>query len=397
MTAPLTLPLEPHQRSGLPAWTYHSAAMTELEKRELFATHWQIAGHVSDIPEPGDFLTHDYANERALVLRDGDGVLRAFHNLCRHRGARVVADEAGQCKGALVCPFHGWVYELDGTLRGPARPSSFGQMDRSQFGLIAMELEVWHGFLFVRARPGPQPSVAELLAPVEAELAPFRMETLIPAEGYYQGDLPVNWKSVRDVDNEGYHVAMAHPALHDLYGAGYRDEVLANGLGRSVAPYNDHGGRRWSVRQYRKLAQPAAHLPDWAQNRWAYYGLFPNNVIGVTPESVQFYQEFPIDARNTRLRGRTYRFPHETRRQRAARYLAKRIDRETYQEDIQLSVWSDEAMRSSAFAGFHLSDHEIGVRAQHDLLRLTLPVTQLADHPGEEHVAARNAELAAQS
>jgi len=397
MREALDTPLRDDQRTGLPAWTYHSPALTELEKKELFATHWQIAGHVSDIPEPGGFLAFDFADERALVLRDSRGEVRAFHNLCRHRGARVVAEPAGRCKGALVCPFHGWVYNLDGSLRGPARPSSFGKMDRSRFGLIEMELEIWHGFLFVRARPGPQPPVAELFARFDAELAPFRMETLVPAQGYYHGEVPVNWKSVRDVDNEGYHVAMAHPALQDLYGEGYRDEVMAQGMNRAVAPYNDHTGRRWSVRHYRTLAEPAAHLPDWAQARWAYYGLFPNNVIGVTPESVQFYQDFPIDTRNTRLRGRTYRFPSETRRQRAARYLACRIDRETYQEDIRLSMWSDEAMRSSAFPGFHLSDHEIGVRAHHDGLREALPVLQLEENPGESRMVETNERLACQS
>ena len=390
MTDALAPPLARDQRTGLPAWTYHSPALTELEKKELFATHWQIAGHVSDIPEPGDFLSFDFADERALILRDEDGIVRAFHNLCRHRGARVVAEAAGQCRGALVCPFHGWVYNLDGSLRGPARPSSFGQMDRSRFGLIAMELEIWHGFLFVRARPGPQPAVVRIMEPVAAELAPLALDTLVAAQGYYHGEVPVNWKSVRDVDNEGYHVAMAHPALQDLYGEGYRDEVLPLGLSRSVAPYNAHAGRRWSVRHYRALAEPAAHLPGWARDRWVYYGLFPNNVIGVTPESVQFYQDFPIDTRTTRLRGRTYRFREESRRQRAARYLAMRIDRETYQEDIQLSVWSDEAMRSSAFPGFHLSDHEIGVRAHHDALRQALPVVQLDESPGEARMAEAN-------
>jgi len=379
-------PLRPDQRLGLPAWTYHSPALTELEKKAIFATHWQIAGHVSDLPRPGDWLAFDFADERALVLRDEGGTLRAFHNLCRHRGARVVAGDGGHCTGALVCPFHGWVYNLDGSLRGPARPASFGGLDRAEFGLIAMELQVWHGFLFVRARPGPQPDVADLLAPFEAEIAPLRLETLLPASGYYSGEIPVNWKSVRDVDNEGYHVAMAHPALQDLYGAEYRDTVLPGGLSRSLAPFNPHPGRRWSVRRYRALIDPAPHLPEFARARWAYYGLFPSNVIAVTPESVQFYQDFPLTARCTLLRGRTYRFPAETRRRRAARYLAQRIDRETYQEDIRLSVWSDEAMRSSAFPGFHLSDLELGVRAHHDALRALLPVMAEPAPPGEDRL-----------
>ena len=393
MTLPLTVPLSEEQRTGLPAWTYRSPALLELEKKEVFASHWQIAGHVSDLPEAGDFLAFDFADERALILRGEDGTIRALHNLCRHRGARVVAAASGRCRNALVCPFHGWVYNLDGSLRGPARPSSFGTMDRSRFGLIPMELEIWHGFVFVRARPGPQPPVSELFAPYDAELAPFHLAAMVPAAAHYSGEVPVNWKSVQDVDNEGYHVAMAHPALQDLYGSGYGIEVGSAGIGKSTGPFNPHGGRRWSVRRYRSICEPAAHLPEAAWARWAYYSLFPNNVLAVTPESVQFYQTVPLDVGRTRLRGRVYRFRKESRRQKAARYLAQRIDRETYGEDIQLSVWSDEAMRSSAFQGFHLSDHEIGVRAHHDALRAVVPVLSLPDSPGEDRIATANADL----
>jgi phenylpropionate dioxygenase-like ring-hydroxylating dioxygenase large terminal subunit len=393
MTAPLAAPLRDDQRAGLPGWAYHSPALLDLERREVFATHWQVAGHVADLPRPGDWIAFDWADERALVLRGEDGTLRAFHNLCRHRGARVAAGEAGHCRNALVCPFHGWVYNLDGTLRGPARPASFGAMDRARFGLVPMEMEVWQGLIFLRARPGPQPPVAELLAPFEAELAPFALAAMLPAGPPFAAEVPVNWKSVRDVDNEGYHVAMAHPALQDLYGAGYRDEVLGNGLSRSIGPFDAHPPRRWSVRLYRALGDPAPGLPPEARSRWAYYGIFPNTVIAVAPESVQVYHESPLAPRRSLLRGRAFRFARETRRQRLARYLAARIDRETYQEDIRLSVWSDEAMRSSAFPGFHLSDHEIALRAHHDALRAVLPVLGLPESPGEDRMAATNAAL----
>ena len=158
-------------RSGLPAWTYHSQALFELEKAEIFPKTWQVAGHSSDIPAPGDWLTFDMLGENGLVMRGQDGVIRAFHNLCRHRGARVVDGVQGHCKGAMVCPFHGWVYNTDGSLRGAALPTSFGQMDRSKFGLKPVELEVFHGFLFLRFQPGPQPSVATLLSPYDADFS----------------------------------------------------------------------------------------------------------------------------------------------------------------------------------------------------------------------------------
>ena len=134
-------------RSGLPGWCYHSDALLELEKQHVFREHWQIACHVSDVPEPGNYITMDVVGERALILRDQDGTVRGFHNICRHRGSRVVADEKGTCRNALVCPFHGWVYNLDGTLRGAARPRSFPPLNKQEFGLIALDIEVWMGFV----------------------------------------------------------------------------------------------------------------------------------------------------------------------------------------------------------------------------------------------------------
>ena len=381
-------------RRGLPGWCYHSDALLELEKEHVFRQHWQIACHVSDVPEPGNYITMDVVGERALILRGQDGAIRGFHNICRHRGSRVVADDKGTCRNALVCPFHGWVYNLDGTLRGAARPRSFPPLDKQAFGLIPLELEVWMGFVFVRFRPGPQPSVAELMQPFADELGQYGTETMVPTHGIWTQESPVNWKSVRDVDNEGYHVAMAHPALQDLYGSTYYDEPFVNGLCRSFATYNPHAGRRWSVRQYVKVAPEATHLPERLRKAWIYFGLFPNAVIAVTPESVQFYQEFPLSTGKTLLRGAIYRYPDETREQRLARYLAFRIDRDTQSEDVQLTIWSNESMTSKAFGGFYLSDLEYGVRTHHDHLRAVLPVITLEQAPREDEMALINATMA---
>ena len=380
-------------RSGLPGWCYHSPALLELEKQHVFREHWQIACHVSDIPEPGNYLAMDVVGERALILRGQDGAVRAFHNICRHRGSRLVADEKGSCRNALVCPFHGWVYNLDGTLRGAARPKSFPPLDKNEFALKALECEVWQGFVFIRFAPGPQPSVADLMKPFEEELAHYRAEEMVPTGDIWTQETPVNWKSVRDVDNEGYHVAMAHPALQDLYGSTYYDEPFVDGLCRSFATYNPHAGRRWSVRNYVRISPENIRLPQRLRKAWIYFGLFPNAVIAVTPETVQFYQEFPLGVGRSLLRGGIYRYRQEQRAHRLARYLASRIDRDTQAEDVQLTVWSNEAMTSNAFAGFYLSDLEYGVRTHHDHLRKVLPVVTLKEAPGEEDMAEANAEL----
>jgi phenylpropionate dioxygenase-like ring-hydroxylating dioxygenase large terminal subunit len=247
------------------------------------------------------------------------------------------------------------------------------------------------GFIFIRFRKGgPQPSVAELLAPIEPEFAHYRAADMVPSWGIWTQTTPVNWKSVRDVDNEGYHVAMAHPALQDLYGATYYDEPFLDGVSRSFATYNPHAGRRWSVRQYVKIAPRPPELPEDLREAWVYYGIFPNAVIAATPETVQFYQEFPLTTGETLLRGAIYRYRDETREQAAARYLAYRIDRDTMAEDVQLSVWSNESMLSEAFGGFYLSDLEYGVRTHHDHLRRQVPVLDLETAPDEKDMAALN-------
>jgi phenylpropionate dioxygenase-like ring-hydroxylating dioxygenase large terminal subunit len=384
-------------RRGLPGWSYHSQALLELEKEHVFRNHWQIVGHVSDMPNAGDYLALDIVGERALVVRGKDGVVRGFHNLCRHRGSRVVADNKGNCKNALVCPFHGWVYNLDGTLRGAARPRSFPDLDKTEFGLAPLELEIWMGFIFVRFRKGPQPSVAELLQPIESEISHYRIGEMLPAYGFWSQKTPVNWKSVRDVDNEGYHVAMAHPALQDLYGSTYFDEPFKNGVSRSFATYNPHAGRRWSVRNYVRISPEATHLPEHLRKAWIYYGIFPNMVLALTPETAQFYQEFPLSTGQTLLRGAIYRYADESREQAAARYLALRIDRETTAEDVQLSVWSNESMLSDAFEGFYLSDLEYGVRTHHDHLRRMLPILQLESAPEEKDMWGLNEALQSRS
>jgi phenylpropionate dioxygenase-like ring-hydroxylating dioxygenase large terminal subunit len=373
-------------RQGLPAWAYHSKALFALEREKLFLTHWQVVGHVSNLPNPGDWLTYDILGERAMVMRGKDGVVRAFHNLCRHRGARVVDGESGHCKGAIVCPFHGWVYNLDGTLRGAAQPTSFGEMKREDFGLKPIELQTFHGFLFIRFASGPQPDIATLFAPFDADFAAYGLQDVVP----------VNWKSVRDVDNEGYHVALAHPGLQDLYGRTYRDHYLENGLSMSIGWFGDVPGKLWSVRHYAKISPPRPDLPKHLQRAWTYYGLFPNQVFSMTPEGVQFYHDIPINEGVTRLTGKAYRWPNETREQRLARYLAYRIDRDTSVEDQQLSIWSNESMRSDAFEGFHLSDLEYGLRRHHDGLRSLLPVLTLAKAPPEDRIAALNEEMTCQ-
>ena len=395
MTVDIALPKD-WDRSGLPGWAYFSQELFDLECETLFKTHWQFVCHVNEAADIGAYVTFDVAGERALVIRGHDGILRAFHNLCRHRGSRIVPEARGVCNKAMVCPYHGWAYNLDGGLRGIANRDSFPPMQAEKWGLKPLEMEIWNGLVFIRFQAGPQPSVAEVLARFDDEIAPYDLANMVPTDSNSMDDLlPVNWKSVRDVDNEGYHVRQAHPGLHQLYGDGYFDEPYVNGTSRSVGTFNEAYGHRWSVRKYREILPEADRLPLHQRRQWIYFGMFPNFVLGLYPDSVIYYQEVPQSAEQTVQRGMCYRRAKESREMKAARYLSGRIDRDTAEEDQMLMVWSCEATKSSAYDGVILSDLEYGVKTYHDHLRQLLPVMEQPVPPKPGQMAHVNDTLLA--
>ena len=372
----------------LAPWTYFDDELLALESDTLFKRNWQLVGHVSDVPNGGDYKTFDMLGERALVIRGDDGQLRAFHNVCRHRGSRVVAADDGNCARSIVCPFHGWSYQLDGRLRGIPSADKFPEMDRATLGLIPLDIEVWRGFVFIRF-DGAGVSVAELMSPLEEQLEPFRLEELQPIGGAYAEEVPVNWKSLHDIDNEGYHVAVGHPSLNSLL-CDYRDEFYPHGVATSHARIGEQPSLHWSVARYQKLKTSFDHLPASHQRCWFYWSLFPNLSMAVYPESFEFYMSVPLDVERTLMVGSYYALPDERRETRAARYLNQRINREVAREDYQLVRWSYEAMRSSVFPRNRLSEIEYGVASFHHRIREAIPVAGEEKAPSSGRVQATN-------
>ena len=381
-------------RRGLPGWSYFSEELTRLEQEELFRKTWQLAGHKGDIPEAGDYFCFDMLGERAVLLRGRDGVVRAFHNICPHRGSRVFDKPTGRVGAVISCPFHGWCFNHDGTLRSPAQPHSFPPLEDLQRALPLLEMEEWFGFLFVRFKPSTQPSISDIMAPHKNELEPYFSRPLNSSKNFWHFETAVNWKAVRDVDNEGYHVERAHPALNDLYGGLYQDGAYIGGTSRTVGRFNKKEGGLWSVRNYKRILPNMPHLPESHHRLWIYIGVFPNVVLTFYPDSIGFYQEFPLSARHSYQRGAVYGYADEDRATRVARYLSSRIDRNTTEEDIQLTIWSCEAALSSAYQGVCLSDLEYGVRSHHDHLRAVLPVLFLDEEPPAGQLEKVNQDLA---
>ena len=376
----------------LAPWTYHNQEFLDLEIEHLFKPNWILAGHISKLARPRDYITFDGFGERALIIRGNDNRIRAFHNVCRHRGARLIEGHGSNCPHALSCPFHGWTYDLTGNLIAVPAKNTFENLIESENGLIPVDLEIWMGFVFIRFKSGGK-SLKEILAPVEHLVSPYHIDRVqeVPCTSY-QELRPYNWKVVHDIDNEGYHVPVGHPTLQQLYGQNYSDGMVGN-IAVSKGYLNDKAGKLWSVRQYQNLLPRFDHLPDDHQRLWLYIGVFPNLVIGLYPDSVEFYMTIPESLTTTRYIGGTYGLPDARREIQSVRYLNRRINRITEAEDEKFVRWMQAGMKSSAFPEQRLSTLEQGVSNFHKDIEKILPVARLAAEPDMGMAAKLNDRL----
>jgi len=379
-------------RGGLPAWTYNNDELTQLEIEQLFLRNWLFVGHISDIPNSGDYECFAMGNERAVVVRDQQGQVRAFHNLCRHRASRVVAEDKGHCGKSFICPFHGWSYNLDGSLKNIPKVDSFPQLDREEFGLKTIDCEVWQGMIFVRFG-GDGSSVAEQFAEAAEEIGLYRIDEMQPLEAAYQYQFNLDWKAVLDIDNEGYHVPIGHPELFDLVGASYADQPLEGGLSRSFGVINQRKHRLQRNRDYVAALPQESYLPDSHKNLWIYWGLFPGFVLTLFPDQIEIYQIYPTGNQKSVMAGVTYALPDDRPEMQRARELNRDINMDVGDEDIQLIEWAAEGMRSKAFDGLVLSDLELGVASFQNRLREVLPVVTLAQEPATGSLSEVNASM----
>lgn len=199
--------LQAHQTGwSLDQAFYTNPDIYSLEMQYIINQHWVMAGHASQIPNPGDWMVFDLGKESAIILRDHDGRIRGFANVCRHRGSRICLQRKGNDR-KLSCPYHAWIYELDGTLAAArSMPEGF---DKSQFGLLPVSVELLFGFVFVCFGDNP-PSLAAARAKLAEPNAIFDLENLkVAAEKVYP--IAANWKLAVENYMECYHCAPAHP------------------------------------------------------------------------------------------------------------------------------------------------------------------------------------------
>lgn len=356
---------------SLPAWTYRDPEFFEAEKRRIFAPSWQIVCHLSDVADPGDWHTLDFIGESVIVVRGRDREVRAFTNVCRHRGSRIVDGSRG-CAKKLVCPYHAWTYDLDGKLTGVPDSATYPTLDKERQGLVPVELEIWRGFIFIRLENDGGPSVAQMMAPYEAMIEPYRFEEVKALGRVTLRPRVVNWKNIGDNYSDGLHIPVAHPGLTRMFGKTYSIEASEH-VDRLWGDLAARPTTNWSELMYQKLMPAVPYLPESCQQQWLYFKLWPNFAFEIYPDQIGFMQWLPLTATTSLIRDIGYALPDERREMRATRYLNWRINRMVNAEDTVLITRVQEGMESRSFSMGPLSDKEVCLRHFCSKMREAIP------------------------
>ena len=188
----------------------------ELERDAIFRRCWLNLGRVEQLPRNGSYFTRELAvaDTSVILVRDMNGEIRAFHNICRHRGNKLVwqdfprEETNGTCR-QFVCKYHGWKYELDGKLSFVQQEGEFFDLDKADFGLVPIHCDVWEGWIFVHLAEQPEQPLRDFLGPMVTALEGYPFDRV--TERYtFRAEIPTNWKVFMDVLQEQYHAPHVH-------------------------------------------------------------------------------------------------------------------------------------------------------------------------------------------
>ncbi len=369
---------DPLDNMSLPGWLYYDQEFFEAEKKAFLRAAPQVVCHESEISQPGEWRTLEYLGESVFVIRGDDGEIRAFSNVCRHRGSRLV-DGTGGCSKVLTCPYHAWSYARDGRLVGVPHRQEYPDLQTETLGLKPVRLENWRGFLFVALEAG-LPSVADMMAPYEDEIAPYRFEELKPLAPVRLRHRPLNWKTIADNYSDHLHIPVGHPGLTRLFGKSYRIEAK-DWVDKMEGDLVDKASANPSERAYQRYLPRVDHLPETHQRKWLYYKLFPNVAFDIYADQVDFMQFIPVSATESLLREVSYALPDDRREMKAARYLNWRINRRVNSEDTELITRVQLGMQSSSYEAGPLGTSEVCLRSFSKKLRRMIPEARLSSPP----------------
>jgi len=268
---------------------YLSPEIFTTEQERIFTKQWFCAGHVSRVPEAGDYFILDAHGESVIILRDQKGEIRAFYNVCRHRGTHMCEESEGRFSKSIQCPYHAWTYSLDGRLIGAPLMKGVSDFNKDEFPLHAVYLQVWEGFIFLNLAGSPEP-FQEVFAPIASKFNGWNLP-ILKSERRITYNVKANWKFIFQNYNECYHCPPVHPQLARISSSdsGENDLIAGPFIGGFMtidkADSLTYSGRA--------CAMPVADLSSEDLHRVYYYSIAPNMLLSLHPDYVMFHTVWP--------------------------------------------------------------------------------------------------------
>ena len=270
----------------MPQRYYVSDDVFALEQDRIFARSWLCVGRSSELAVPGAYKLQAIGADNVVILRDKSGALRAFHNVCRHRGTRLCEAERGTLRETIQCPYHAWTYALDGRLIGAPHMQDVAGFDKKEHSLFPVALHEWEGFVFINMAPSPE-LFEEAYAPIIGRFTRFNLARLSVGRRI-EYTVKANWKLVLQNYNECLHCPTIHPELSRVlpYTSGANDLTSGPFLGGFMEIAPPHASATMSGRS---CGVPIGQLPDEDQRRAYYYSFFPSTMLSIHPDYVVYY------------------------------------------------------------------------------------------------------------
>ncbi|PWN07249.1 aromatic ring-hydroxylating oxygenase subunit alpha [Rhodohalobacter mucosus] len=339
------------QAHTIPSEWYTHPGMDAVESEAIFDMEWHLAGHISQLPEPGDSLCIQAGKNPVNIIRDEGKMVRAYFNVCKHRGGPLTVKKGTTT--VLQCGYHGWTYLADGSLRGIPHWKHVELFDKKDFGLQPVECEVWNGLIFIHTGKKSSPlrdvfkGIDDRIHPLSFEKYQFCKKTSDP--------IGCNWKVYADNYLEGYHIPIVHPEL-----AGLLD------YNSYVTELHDHYSLQYSPFKNNK----ADNLYGADNGEAFYYFIYPNIMLNILPGRLQTNVIRPVDEKNCIVDFYYYYLNPENPD--VARMIEEDIaySETIQQEDIEICEAVQRGLRSSAYDKGRFSvEREAGVYHFQSLLK----------------------------
>ena len=349
----------------IPVAVYTDPKRFQREREQLFLKRPLPIAHSTQLPEVGSALVHDRLGLPLVTVRDREGVVGTFMNVCRHRGMRLVRDAGATDLKSFVCPYHQWTYGLDGQLRNIPLKESFGEIDPADYNLVSLPTEERHGIVWMQATPGETMDLNSHLAGLGADLDAFGVPD---SHVFRQHDRVIgcNWKLVQDAFLDGYHVVRLHKntvggyfpdslAMSDSLGDHIRSAVARNEIFDAL----ELPAEQWDLRQHCSFS----------------YTVFPNAVMVMHPDYTSLLSLYPISPAET-LFSHIMMVPELPNSDKGRDHYNRSfelIDGGVFQaEDIAVCVGAQAGIASGANAEYRCGGHESSLKLFHERVQAAL-------------------------